>query len=75
MNRLLATILFGVLITLHTPSGNEMFVNADEIMVIRSPIPYFAAKGVGAEVIAHDREISVRETPGEVKRLIEESKQ
>jgi hypothetical protein len=70
-----AAILLGVLITLHTPTGQEVYVNADEIMIIRSPIPYFTARGVGAEVVAHDREISVRETPAEVKRLVEDSKQ
>lgn len=56
------------------PKDGTVIELTDEIVVIREPIPYFAAKGVGAEVIAHDKEVSVRETPAQVKQLVEGAK-
>lgn len=74
MTRFIA-FLFGALITLHSPSGRELFVNGDEIMVIRDETTVaFWSPGCRASVIIHDRELCVRETPTEVKAKVEASK-
>lgn len=56
--------LLSAFITLHTPSGLPIFVNAVEIMIIRSSL---GCSSVGAEVIVHDRAQCVQETPQQVK--------
>jgi len=62
-------LIFSALITLHAPSGKEIFVNPDEIMIVREGGPPFDARHCKTEVVVHDREVCVRETPDTVKRL------
>lgn len=68
----LAALLFAAFITLHTPSGREVFVNADEIMMIRDGIGCPAMPNT--EVTVHDHTICVNETPAQVKQLVEGAK-
>jgi hypothetical protein len=56
------------LITLHQPGG-PIYVNPDEIMIVRSPDPEFVHRKFKASILIHDAWIHVLETPTEVKRL------
>lgn len=69
-------IILGALITLHSPSGRELFVNGDEIMVIRGDTSAWDwQRGCHAEVTVHDKVLCVKEHPNEVKALVEGTKQ
>lgn len=70
----LAGFLFAAFITLHTPSGREVFVNADEVMLIQLS-DVWSAVNCHSEVTVHDKVICVREYPFEVKRFVEGAKQ
>lgn len=65
--------LLGILITLHTPSGREVFVNADEVMMIGASGGWNVG-GCATEVLVHDKMICVVEPPFIVKKLVEGAK-
>jgi hypothetical protein len=67
----LITLILGALITLHTPSGREVYANGDEIMFIRPDGYGLYSVGCGALVTVHDKEVCVRESPAEVKSKVE----
>lgn len=61
-------IMLAALITLHQPSG-EIYVNPEEIMLIRPSKPPMAPREMRSAILVHDTWIYVIETPSEVKRL------
>ena len=60
--------LLSALITLHQPSG-AIYVDPEEIVIIRSPDPEMVPRKFKASILIHDIWIHVLETPSEVKRL------
>ena len=60
--------LLAALITLHQPGG-AIFVNPDEIMLVKAPGPDLVPRKFKASVLVHDTWVHVLETPAEVKRL------
>lgn len=67
--RLIAIMLF---VVLHLPSGQEVYINQHEIMIIRpNTISHTSCK---SEILVHDVWLCTRESPEEVKRLIDESR-
>lgn len=71
--RLLA-LIFAAFITLHTLSGREVYVNADEVMLIQSNAMWNVG-GCLSEIMVHDKAICVVEAPTTVKKLVEGAKQ
>jgi hypothetical protein len=55
---------------LHNLSGAEIFVNADEVMLV-APAPVECGAGAKSYVIVHDKPLCVRETPREAVQIIE----
>ena len=60
--------MLAALITLHQLVG-EVFVNPDEIMLVKPADPLLVPRVFKSSVLVHDTWIHVLETPAEVKAL------
>lgn len=67
MRQLLGWLL-AALITLHDPLGREIYINAEEIMIITYP-DNESKPGVHAKIMIHDSWQYVQETPQQVKDM------
>ena len=62
-------VLLILFLTLHQPDGQEVYVSADQIGYIGPAVPRLHP-GAGTRLLVYGAEITVRETPEEVVRLL-----
>lgn len=71
---LVYAIVVGAFIILHAPNGDEIHVNGGEVMLITPGGPPLTTPGCKSDVLVHDKWVCVKESPREVRRLIEETR-
>ncbi len=65
------SIFVTIFLSLHSPTGAPFYVRTLEILAITVPQPNRSGPGIGANILVHDTWFSVRETPNEIMRAID----
>lgn len=74
MVRRVFVLLALALLALHAPNGDEIYVKGDEVVLITPGGPPLTTSGCRTDLVVHDKWICVKETPKEVRRLVEGDK-